>query len=299
LDKLFYELSVIDKMGFNDYFLIVGDFVSYAKGRGIPVGPGRGSAAGSIVSYCLGITDVDPVKYNLLFERFLNPDRISMPDIDIDFCYERRQEVINYVVEKYGADRVSQIITFGTMAARGAIRDVAGFSTCLRPGRRACEKWCPGTLALRWTGAGGFLHVQTGVRGKPRTPKKVVDMARKLEGMPRHASTHAAGVVISARPIYEYVPLSKNDEAVVTQFPMGTLEKLGLLKMDFLGLRTLTVLSDACREIRRAKPGFDLEKIPLDDKKVFALLQKGQTEGIFQLESGGMKQMLMSLKRIP
>jgi len=286
--QLSYELDMIRQMGFVDYFLIVSDFISFAKSRGIPVGPGRGSAAGSIVSYCLGITDVDPIRYGLYFERFLNPERVSMPDIDIDFCVRRRGEVIEYVTQKYGADHVAQIVTFGTMAARASVRDVG---RALNIGYAECDtvaKQIPMALGMTLEEA---LQLSKPLRemyeGDERL-RGLIDTARALEGMPRHASTHAAGVVITERPVYEYVPLSKNDESVVCQFPMTTLEELGLLKMDFLGLRNLTVLEDAAALVRRKEPGFSVDTIPEDDPAVYEMLSAGQTSGVFQLESTGM-----------
>jgi DNA polymerase-3 subunit alpha len=285
--QLAYELSMIESMGFVDYFLIVADFISYAKGRGIPVGPGRGSAAGSIASYCLGITDVDPVKYGLFFERFLNPERISMPDIDIDFCVRRRGEVIDYVTNKYGADHVAQIVTFGTMAARASVRDVGRALNVSYAECDAVAKQIPMAIGMTLDEA---LRVSKPLRDMYEGDERLhglIDTARALEGMPRHASTHAAGVVITERPVCEYVPLAKNDESVVCQFPMTTLEELGLLKMDFLGLRNLTVLEDAAVLVRRREPGFDVEKVPEDDPGVFELLSAGQTSGVFQMESSG------------
>ncbi len=297
LERLRYELDMITKMAFTDYFLIVWDFIRYAKERGIMVGPGRGSAAGSIVAYALDITNVDPLRYGLLFERFLNPDRISMPDIDIDFCYERRQEVIDYVVEKYGADRVAQIITFGTMAARAAIRDVGRVLRVPYGEVDAIAKMVPGEInvtlerALLVSG-----ELRAAYENDPRT-KKLVDMAKKLEGLPRHASTHAAGVVISKEPLTEYVPLQRSDTGVTTQFPMGTLEELGLLKMDFLGLRTLTVIRDTVRLIEECR-GVKIDPDALDftDEAVYEMLGQGDTDGVFQLESQGMRAFLRELK---
>lgn len=294
--RLETEMEMIARMGFVDYFLIVSDFISYAKGQGIPVGPGRGSAAGSMVSYCLGITDIDPMKYGLYFERFLNPERISMPDIDIDFCVNRRQEVIDYVTEKYGSDHVSQIITFGTMAARGAIRDVARALDVPYAKADAIAKQVPSTLHITLEEA---LRVSKPLRDlyeEDEEVKQVIDAAKSLEGMPRHASTHAAGVVITKQPVYEYVPLAKNDESIVTQYTMVRLEELGLLKMDFLGLRNLTVLADAVRMVRDREPEFALEKIPEDDPTVFQMLTAGRTSGVFQMESAGITGVCMGLK---
>lgn len=286
--QLEYELDMIKRMGFVDYFLIVSDFIGYAKSQRIPVGPGRGSAAGSVVSYCLNITDVDPIKYSLYFERFLNPERVSMPDIDIDFCVRRRSEVIDYVNRKYGSDHVAQIVTFGTMAARQAVRDVGRALDISYAECDAVAKQVPFALGMTLNEA---LHLSKQLREmyeRDERIKGLIDTARSLEGMPRHASTHAAGVVITERPVYEYVPLAKNDESVVTQYPMTTLEELGLLKMDFLGLRNLTVLEDAAELVRRRIPDFDVNKLSDDDEETFAMLAAGKTEGVFQLESAGM-----------
>ena len=286
--QLGYELDMIRRMGFVDYFLIVSDFIGYAKAQGIPVGPGRGSAAGSVVSYCLFITDIDPIKYSLYFERFLNPERVSMPDIDIDFCVRRRGEVIEYVNRKYGRDHVAQIVTFGTMAARQAVRDTGRALDMSYAECDAVAKQVPFALGMT---LGEALQLSKQLRdmyeGQERV-RELIDTARALEGMPRHASTHAAGVVITERPVYEYVPLAKNDESVVTQYPMTTLEELGLLKMDFLGLRNLTVLEDAAELVRRHTPGFDVNSLPDDDAETFAMLAAGRTMGVFQLESAGM-----------
>ncbi|MCL2579183.1 MAG: DNA polymerase III subunit alpha [Oscillospiraceae bacterium] len=295
VERLEFELNVIEKMGYLDYFLIVWDFIRYAKEQGISVGPGRGSGAGSLAAYCSGITGIDPIKYGLLFERFLNPERISMPDFDIDFCYVRRQEVIDYVVERYGTDHVAQIITFGTMAARGSIRDVGRALGMTYQQVDVIAKSIPFELGMT---IGKALEVSPQFRdlysADPQN-RELIDMARKIEGMARHASTHAAGVVITREPADHYVPLQKNDESIVTQYPMGTLEELGLLKMDFLGLRNLTVIKDSGEMIRKDDPGFDIEKIPLDDRPVFEMFGKGQTNGIFQFESGGMKNVLTQL----
>ncbi|MCL2748246.1 MAG: DNA polymerase III subunit alpha, partial [Oscillospiraceae bacterium] len=287
--RLAYELAMIERMGFVDYFLIVSDFIGYARRRGIPVGPGRGSAAGSIVSYCLRITDVDPMKYELYFERFLNPERVSMPDIDIDFCYIRRQEVIDYVVGKYGADRVAQIVTFGTMAARAVIRDVGRVLGYTYAEVDVVAKMVPFAVHMTLdTALKASPQLHDAVQNDPRVAR-LIDTAKALEGMPRHASTHAAGVVITALPVSTYVPLATNEEAVVTQFPMNTLEELGLLKMDFLGLRNLTVISDTERMAREGQdPLFRLADIPEDDPETFAMLAQGKTAGVFQLESAGM-----------
>ncbi len=296
ISRLEYEISTVDKMGFVDYYLIVNDFVQYAKSRGIPVGPGRGSGAGSLAAYCIGITDIDPIKYNLLFERFLNPERVSMPDFDIDFCKRRRGEVIDYVVGKYGADHVAQIISFGTMAARGAIRDVGRALGIPYGTVDVIAKLVPFELNITLDKA---MQANSKLRAEydndPQI-RRLIDIAKKLEGMPRHATMHAAGVVITDRPVSDYVPLSKNDDNVVTQFTMTTLEELGLLKMDFLGLRNLTVIDDAERLIRRSHPDYSPGDIRDDDRKVFAMISHGATEGVFQFESQGMKNVLMQLK---
>ena len=296
-ERLEYELGVIRQMGYVDYFLIVWDFIKYARDHGIMVGPGRGSAAGSLVSYCLGITSIDPIKYNLLFERFLNPERISMPDIDIDFCYERRQEVIDYVIEKYGKDRVAQIITFGTMAARAAIRDVGRALDIPYGEVDVIAKMIPFQIGMNIDKA---LELNPELKLKyedeDRT-RELIDTARLLEGMPRHASTHAAGVVISKAPVTEYVPLQKNEDSITTQFTMGLLEELGLLKMDFLGLRTLTVIRDAVSLISKNHgKDIDMERLDMGDPKVYKLIGEGKTSGIFQLESGGMTQFMKELQ---
>ncbi len=295
-ERISYELSVIDSMGFSAYFLIVRDFVAYAKGAGIPVGPGRGSGAGSLVAYCVGITDIDPMQYDLLFERFLNPERISMPDFDIDFCYMRRDEVIRYVREKYGEDHVAQIVTFGTMAARAAIRDVGRVLGYSYAETDRVAKLIPrelnATLASALQGnreLHSLYESDDGVR-------RLYDLAMSLEGMPRHASTHAAGVVITERPVSDYVPLTVNDGGIVTEYDMDTVAELGLVKFDFLGLRYLTIIEDAVQSIRRTVKDFDIRKIPLDDKEAFCLLSDGEGDGIFQLESPGMKQMLTQLQ---
>ena len=295
-DQLDYELGVIRQMGFVDYFLIVWDFVRYAKNEGIPVGPGRGSAAGSLVSYTLRITDVDPVKYSLFFERFLNPERVTMPDIDMDFCVRRRGEVIDYVNRKYGADRVAQIVTFGTMAARAAIRDVGRALNVSYGETDAVAKQVPSTLNMTLDEALKLSRPLKEYYDSDDRLRTLIDTARALEGMPRHASTHAAGVVISRDPLTDYVPLAKNDEAVVCQFPMTTLEELGLLKMDFLGLRNLTVLEDAAVLVRQTEPAFRVEDIPEDDPATFEMLTAGRTSGVFQLESAGMTGVAVGLK---
>ncbi|MBR2800126.1 MAG: DNA polymerase III subunit alpha, partial [Oscillospiraceae bacterium] len=295
-EQLEYELGVIEKMGFVDYFLIVSDFIGYAKRKGIPVGPGRGSAAGSVVSYCLYITDVDPIKYSLFFERFLNPERISMPDIDVDFCVNRRGEVIDYVNRFYGSDHVAQIVTFGTMAARAAIRDVGRVLNISYAECDAVAKQVPMALNMTLDEALRLSKPLKEFYDSDEKLRRLIDVARALEGMPRHASTHAAGVVITERPVSEYVPLAKNDESVVCQFPMTTLEELGLLKMDFLGLRNLTVLEDAAQLVRQKNPAFKIENIPEDDPAVFEMLSAGKTEGVFQLESAGITSVCMNLR---
>ncbi len=296
VERLEYELSTISRMGFVDYYLIVHDFIDYAKSQGIPVGPGRGSGAGSLCAYCIGITGIDPIKYNLLFERFLNPERVSMPDFDIDFCKDRRGEVIDYVVRKYGYDHVAQIIAFGTMAARGAVRDVGRalaipYNTC-----DTVAKLIPFDLNMTIEKALGISkELKTRYNTEPQI-KELLDTSMAIEGMPRHATTHAAGVIISDKPVSDYVPLAMNDSQVVTQFTMTTLEELGLLKMDFLGLRNLTVINDAVKLIKEQNPDFDLESISLSDKSVFNMLSLGNTEGVFQFESQGMKNVLTQLK---
>ena len=297
-ERLEYELSVIKRMGYVDYFLIVWDFIKYARDHGISVGPGRGSAAGSIVSYCLGITSIDPLRYQLLFERFLNPERVSMPDIDVDFCFERRQEVIDYVVRKYGTDRVVQIVTFGTMAARGVIRDVGRVMDLPYAFVDGIAKMIPKELNIT---LGKALQSSPDFKkaydNDPQV-KELIDMSMRLEGLPRHTSMHAAGVVISQKAVEEYVPLSVgSDGSVVTQFTMTTLEELGLLKMDFLGLRTLTVIQDAVRLAEKSSSKeIDINAIDYNDKKVLDYIGSGETDGIFQLESGGMKGFMKELK---
>ena len=297
-ERLEYELSVIKRMGYVDYFLIVWDFIKYARDHGISVGPGRGSAAGSIVSYCLGITSIDPLRYQLLFERFLNPERVSMPDIDVDFCFERRQEIIDYVVRKYGTDRVVQIVTFGTMAARGVIRDVGRVMDLPYAFVDGIAKMIPKELNIT---LGKALQSSPDFKkaydNDPQV-KELIDMSMRLEGLPRHTSMHAAGVVISQKAVEEYVPLSVgSDGSVVTQFTMTTLEELGLLKMDFLGLRTLTVIQDAVRLAEKSSgKEIDINAIDYNDKKVLDYIGSGETDGIFQLESGGMKGFMKELK---
>ncbi len=295
-DRLRMEMGVIRQMGFVDYFLIVSDFIGYAKSEGIPVGPGRGSGAGSMVAYCLRITDVDPIKYGLIFERFLNPERVTMPDIDIDFCIRRRQEVIDYVSRKYGEDHVVQIVTFGTMKAKAAIRDVGRVLNFPYAEVDNIAKQVPFDPKMTLDKA---LVLSKGLsdlyNGEERV-KELVDMARKIEGMPRNASTHAAGVVITKRPVYEYVPLATNDGQPVTQYTMTTIEELGLLKMDFLGLRNLTVLDDAVKMVQKELPGFKLEDVPDDDQAVYQMLSEGKTSGVFQMESAGMTSVGVGLK---
>ena len=297
--QLQYEQDMIEKMGFTDYFLIVSDFVRFARDAGIPVGPGRGSAAGSMVSYCLYITDIDPMQYSLYFERFLNPERVTMPDIDMDFGDTRRGEVVDYVRRKYGDDHVAQIVTFGTMAARGAIRDV---------GRALNIPYAEVDVVAKQVPAGpGALHITLADALKlskslsdlyegDEKVRTLIDTARKLEGMPRHASTHAAGVVITKDPVFAYVPLARNDDAIVCQYPMTTLEELGLLKMDFLGLRNLTVLDDAVKLVRRTQPEFRLEDIPEGDPATYEMISSGRTSGVFQMESTGMTGVCVGLK---
>lgn len=294
--QLDYEMAMIRRMGFVEYFLIVSDFIGYAKSHDIPVGPGRGSAAGSMVAYCMDITDVDPMKYSLYFERFLNPERVSMPDIDVDFCYRRRGEVIDYVNRKYGSDHVAQIVTFGTMAAKGAIRDVGRALDVPYADVDAIAKQVPNSLHMTLNAALTLSKPLREMYEKDPTVQKIIDTAKGLEGMPRHASTHAAGVVITRNPVDTYVPLAKNDEAVVTQYTMTTLEELGLLKMDFLALRNLTVLDDAIQMVRTHTPDFDLRTIPDDDPQTFQMLSDGRTCGVFQMESAGMTGVCVGLK---
>ncbi len=287
LDRLEYEIGVISRMGYVNYYLIVWDFIRYAKENGIPVGPGRGSGAASIVAYCMHITEVDPMQYALIFERFLNPERVSMPDFDTDFCQERRPEVIDYVMRKYGADHVAQIATFGTMAARGAIRDVGRALNFTYAETDVVAKLVPSTPKITLKEA---LEASPKLKEMYDTDDRVrtlIDTARALEGMPRNTSTHAAGVVITAEPVCNYVPLSRNDDTIVTQYTMTTIEELGLLKMDFLGLRNLTVIEDAERQIRKIQPNFNIDKVPDNDPATFAMLAEGKTQGVFQLESAG------------
>ncbi len=295
-ERLDYELRVITQMGYVDYFLIVYDFIHYAKSHDIPVGPGRGSGAGSMAAYCIGITEIDPIRYGLLFERFLNPERVSMPDFDVDFCIEKRQQVIDYVIRKYGADHVVQIITFGTMAAKAAIRDVGRATGISYQAVDRLAKMVPNELNITLEKALSRPGEFKTAYDTDLQAKELIDLACQLEGMPRNASTHAAGVVITRDPVDSYVPLQKNDEVVVTQYPMGTLEELGLLKMDFLGLRNLTVIRACEEEIRRTEPNFSVQNIPVDDAAVFGMLSAGESEGVFQLESSGIRQVLQSLK---
>ena len=296
LERLEYEIGVISRMGYVNYYLIVWDFIRYAKEQGIPVGPGRGSGAASIVAYCMHITEVDPMKYALIFERFLNPERVSMPDFDTDFCQERRGEVIDYVMRKYGADHVAQIATFGTMAARGAIRDV---------GRALNFSYAETDVVAKLVPTRPHITLDEAMKESPKLKEMydedervrfLIDTAKSLEGMPRNSSTHAAGVVITAQPVCTYVPLSRNDDTVVTQYTMTTIEELGLLKMDFLGLRNLTVIEDAQKEIRKLNPDFDIAKVPDDDAATFAMLTEGKTQGVFQLESTGMTGVCVNMK---
>ena len=296
-ERLDYELTTIENMGYVEYFLIVWDFINYARSRNIMVGPGRGSAAGSIVAYTLRITDIDPIKYGLIFERFLNPERVSMPDIDIDFCYERRGEVIDYVTEKYGTDNVSQIITFGTLKAKAAVRDVGRVLNVSYQETDAIAKAIPFALKMTIDKALEISPELKSMYDSDETTRKVIDMARAIEGMPRHASTHAAGVVISKLPLDEYVPLYLTDKGLATQFNMTTIEELGLLKMDFLGLRNLTIIRDALEMIRE-NHGVDIDfsRMEYDDPAVYEIISQGNTQGLFQLESGGMTSFMKNLK---
>ena len=297
-ERLNYELGVIKEMGYVDYFLIVWDFIHYAREHGISVGPGRGSAAGSLVSYTTGITNIDPIKYNLLFERFLNPERVSMPDIDIDFCYERRQEVIDYVVRKYGEDCVTQIVTFGTLAARGVIRDVGRVMDLPYAYVDGIAKQIPMELGITIEKALKMNPELRTMYENDESVKTLIDMSKRLEGLPRHTSMHAAGVVISQKSMDEYVPLSRaSDGTITTQFTMTTIEELGLLKMDFLGLRTLTVIQNAVRMAQKSSgKQINIDEIDYQDKGVLELIGSGKTEGIFQLESAGMKNFMKELK---
>ena len=297
MERLEYEIGVISRMGYVNYYLIVWDFIRYAKESGIPVGPGRGSGAASIVAYCMHITEVDPMKYALIFERFLNPERVSMPDFDTDFCQERRGEVIEYVMDKYGADHVAQIATFGTMAARGAIRDVGRALNFSYAETDVVAKLVP-TMPLHIT-LKEALNVSPKLKemyDEDERVRTLIDTAMSLEGMPRNTSTHAAGVVITAEPVCSYVPLSRNDDTIVTQYTMTTIEELGLLKMDFLGLRNLTVIRDAEEQIRKFEPGFSIDTVPDDDPETFKMLTDGKTQGVFQLESAGMTGVCVGMK---
>lgn len=295
-ERLEYELDVIIKMGYTDYYLIVWDFIAFAKSRDIPVGPGRGSGAGSLAAYCIGITDIDPIRYKLLFERFLNPERVSMPDFDIDFCYERRQEVIDYVIGRYGSDRVAQIVTFGTMAAKAAVRDIARVTDLPYSTGDTVSKLIPQSLHITLDKA---LEESDELKKLYDTDIKVhelIDNARSVEGMPRNTSTHAAGVVICDAPVSDYVPLISRDGVTATQYTMTALERVGLLKMDFLGLRNLTIIHDCEKAIRKRIPDFDIRNVPDDDPETFAMLSEGDTTGVFQFESGGMRQLLIKLR---
>ncbi len=294
-DRIKYELSVIKGMGYSDYFLIVQDYVNYARSRGIPVGPGRGSGAGSLVAFCLGITDIDPIRFGLLFEIFLNPERISMPDIDIDFCYNRRGEVIDHVIDKYGADHVSQIITFGTMAARAAVRDTGRALGMSYSDVDEVAQTIPHELNVTIDEALRLPELRQKYEQSEQV-RRLIDTARALEGMPRNVSVHAAGIVITDRPVTDYVPLAQSNGVTITQYDMDTISKLGLLKFDFLGLRYLTIIDDAERQIRERLPDFDICHVPLDDGDTFALISAGNTSGVFQLESAGMRQLLASLR---
>lgn len=296
VDRLNYELSIINQMGYVDYYLIVHDFIRYAKSKKIPVGPGRGSGAASLAAYCIGITGIDPIKYNLLFERFLNPERVSMPDFDVDFCYVRRQEVIDYVIQKYGYDHVAQIVTFGTLAARAAIRDAGRVMGLAYPVVDAVAKQIPNELKITIDKA---LKISSEFQNSYETnddTKRLIDMARRIEGMPRHASTHAAGVVITRDEVSSYVPLAVNDESVVTQYTMTALESLGLLKMDFLGLRTLTVIDDTIKMIQKSNLDFSETDIDIEDEETYKMLSSGKTDGVFQFESSGMRSVLSRLR---
>ncbi len=295
-DRLEYEIGVISRMGYVNYYLIVWDFIHYAKKTGIPVGPGRGSGAASIVAYCIHITEVDPMKYALIFERFLNPERVSMPDFDTDFCQERRGEVIDYVCRKYGSDHVAQIATFGTMAARGAIRDVGRALNFSYAETDVVAKLVPSTPHITLREAMDSSPRLKEMYDKDERVRTLIDTAMSLEGMPRNTSTHAAGVVITANPVCTYVPLSKNDDTVVTQYTMTTIEELGLLKMDFLGLRNLTVIQDAQRQIQEQDPGFLIDRVPDNDPETFAMLAEGKTQGVFQLESAGITGVCVNMK---
>ncbi len=295
-EHLFYELSVIEEMGFTDYFLIVADFVEYARQNDIPVGPGRGSGVGSLTAYCLGITEIDPLQYGLLFERFLNPERVSMPDFDIDFCYERRSEMIEYVTRKYGRECVAQIVTFGTLAAKASIRDVGRIMQIDPQVYGDIARMIPGGMKMTLDKALAEVEQLRNYYENDAEAKRLIDAARSVEGLPRHTATHAAGVVIAPGRIEEYVPTAKNDGVVVTQYNMTELEKLGLLKIDFLGSRNLTALRDCEREIQKTDPDFSLQNIPLDEAAVYEMLSDGETDGVFQLESEGIRRVLRQMK---
>lgn len=294
--RLDYELSVIDQMGYNDYFLIVWDFVHYAKEHGVSVGPGRGSGAGSLVAFMAGITEVDSIQFDLLFERFLNPERISMPDFDIDFCYRNRDKVIEYVRQKYGKDHVSQITTFGTMAARAVVRDVGRALGMPYAAVDQVAKAIPRELNITLQAALEKNKTLRDMVGADSQIAKLISISQALEGMPRHASTHAAGVVITEKPTQFYVPVSVNDDMPLTQFDMDTVADLGLLKFDFLGLRYLTILDDCEALIQRNNPDFKISSVSFDDQQTYEMISAGKTDGVFQLESGGMRQTLMQLK---
>ncbi len=295
-ERIDYELSVINGMGYAEYYLIVADFIRYAKSVNIPTGPGRGSGAGSIVAYLVGITDVDSIRFNLMFERFLNPERVSMPDFDTDFCYDRRAEVISYVSEKYGKDHVCGISTFGTLAAKAVIRDVGRVLGMSYAEVDTVAKAIPNDLHITiedaLSGKLGDMYQEN------ESIRRLIDISKSLEGMPRHASAHAAGIVITNRPVYDYVPVAVNDEMILTQFPMDTVAKVGLLKFDFLGLRYLTIMSDTEKQIRLREPDFDLRRVPFDDKETYELISAGKTDGVFQLESGGMRKMLVQMRPV-
>ncbi len=295
-DRLEYELNIINEMGFVDYFLIVADFVNFAKDNNIPVGPGRGSGAASLCAYTIGITDIDPIKYNLLFERFLNPERVSMPDFDIDFCYIRRPEVIKYVIDKYGADHVAQIITFGTLAAKAAVKDIGRAMAIPYSVVDSISKLIPNDIHQTIDNALSQSEQLKELYNSDPKIKELLDLAKEVEGMPRHASTHAAGVVITDKPVEQYVPLALNDDSAITQYTMTELEQIGLLKMDFLGLRNLTVIDDTVKMIKEFKPGFDINRIDINDQKVYKMLSKGLSLGVFQFESVGMRKTMTQLK---
>ncbi|MCM1578326.1 MAG: DNA polymerase III subunit alpha, partial [Ruminococcus sp.] len=295
-ERLDYELDIVTRMGYVDYYLIVWDFIAYAKSRDIPVGPGRGSGAGSLAAYCIGITDIDPLKYNLLFERFLNPERISMPDFDIDFCYERRQEVIDYVIRRYGSERVSQIVTFGTMAAKAAVRDVVRVLDMPYSAGDSISRLIPFAPHITLKEALEVSPELAKMYNTDSVTKEIIDTAMSIEGMPRNTSTHAAGVVICDAPVSDYVPVISRDGVTATQYTMTALEQVGLLKMDFLGLRNLTIIRDCEREIQKLDPAFSIDNIPYDDPETFEMLSAGDTYGVFQFESGGMTQLLTKLR---